>query len=774
MAFRLAFVLPLIVFSLDAATLRGRVLDPDGAGVPGAVVHLRSRDGGFAQSAMCDGTGAYLIANLAETAYLAVADAPDFASSAAQPVELRGDRELDLTLSLARLSTELSVTAASTAQSPAEISKAFDLIDKHEIDARAEYSLVEALRLTPGIRVMQLGGPGALARIHSRGLRAFDTSLLIDGFRFRDVSAPQADGAGFFGDFLLLGTERIEVLRGSGSSLYGTHAIGGVVNMVTADGSGPFHGEVSGEGGGLGLFRGVARAGGGLLDDRLRLSGAVSHLNVTSGIDANDPTRNWSAQGFAQYVLTPRTRIGARLFANDTYLALNGTPSAAPVSALPSTLPVPAVEGRTFFTAPDDPDYNRYSSFLSALLTVSHQWTPAAAFRAQYQGVTTRRDNRDGPGGVGFQPEANNSNRFDGRIDTAQARTDLTLSRRHFVSAGWEFEREHYDNLSRDPQTNARVTAAQRSHALFAQDQWRMAGDRLQLSLSGRFQNFSLSRPAFTGGNPEYAGVALPSPPNALTGDAAVSYFAPSAGAKFRAHVGNSYRSPALYERYGYSFFAGSFSAYGDPRIAPERSIAFDAGFDQYFLNSRVQVSGTWFYTRLQQVIGFDFSGIINPATDPYGRFSGYRNTGGGLARGVELSTRAQITRSLYAQGAYTYTNADERTSALLGGSVRSIRVSPHTVSAMVTQRLWRSVDVTFDFFGASSYWWQMFSGGARPFLFSGPKKADVVVNYTRPLGERARLVVFTRVENVFNRTYYEDAYRTPKAWAVGGLRFAW
>ena len=88
----------------------------------------------------------------------------------------------------------------------------------------------------------------------------------------------------------------------------------------------------------------------------------------------------------------------------------------------------------------------------------------------------------------------------------------------------------------------------------------------------------------------------------------------------------------------GASFFFGSFSPYGDPRLRPERSIAVDGGLDQYLLGNRLRLSGTFFYTRLQEVIIFDFSGAINPATDPFGRFGGYRNTGGGLVRGLEAS----------------------------------------------------------------------------------------------------------------------------------------
>ncbi len=57
----------------------------------------------------------------------------------------------------------------------------------------------------------------------------------------------------------------------------------------------------------------------------------------------------------------------------------------------------------------------------------------------------------------------------------------------------------------------------------------------------------------------------------------------------------------------------------------PDRSIAFDAGIDQTLYRNRLRVSATYFYTELQQVIIFDFSGLIDPATDPFGRFGGYR-----------------------------------------------------------------------------------------------------------------------------------------------------
>ncbi|MCC6588816.1 MAG: TonB-dependent receptor plug domain-containing protein [Bryobacterales bacterium] len=759
-----------------AGQVTGRVTDTSGAAVPDAIVQLQARDGRPALTARTDAQGGFKLTSVAPSAYWMTAEASGLASSP-EAIGVRAGEtvERDVTVRVTPMSTQVVITAASTAQSTDEVSKAFDVIDSKQLDRREEYSLVEALRLTPGLRIAQLGGPGSLARVQTRGMRTFDTSVLIDGFRFRDTSAPQGDAMGFFGDLLLADTARTEVLRGSGSSLYGTHAMGGVINVVTEQGGGPAHGELTVEGGGLGLFRGTAKMRGGIKNDRVKYAAGITHLNVTSGVDGDDRYRNTSGQGSVWWRARPATTYGVRLFASDNFTGLNVAPFA--LTALPSTSDVRAVEGVTFSRALNDPDARRAGRFVSTLATVTHQFTPAASFRGNYQYMGTERDNRDGPVGPRFQPAVPNSNLFASRVDTAQLRTDLMLPWRHFLSGGYEYERERYDNRSVDEnavislRTAARVEVNQASHALFVQDQWRTLGDRLQVMLSGRWQRFDLARPRFTGGSPQYANTRLLTPPDAKTGDVALSYFVPKTGTKLRAHAGNSYRVPTLYERFGYSFFMGSFSPYGDPLLAPERSLAGDAGIDQYFANSRVRVSATAFYTRLQQVIGFDFSGLINPESDPYGRFSGYRNTGGGLARGVELSGEASVSRLTRVHAAYTYTNADERSSTLVGGSVSSIRISPHMATALVTHQFTRHLDVTMDLFAASKYVYPLFAGGSRPFVFKGPVKMDIVARYSRMAGDRIRWELYTRIENALNRVYYEDGFATPKAWAVAGVK---
>jgi iron complex outermembrane receptor protein len=474
-------------------------------------------------------------------------------------------------------------------------------------------------------------------------------------------------------------------------------------------------------------------------------------------------------------------------------VGVTANPQPAPSSNLPPSGFVPAVPlsggaltlaaagrpfawgGATFLPNLFDPDSRRVAHYSAAALVWDQQLSPRAGYRVSYQLMDSRRDNRDGPGGPGYQPLFNNSSAFNGRIDTLQARADLALSPRHALSAGYEYERERYENPSfdRNPDSaqrvNARTAARQRSHSAFFHDQVRLFSERLQISLSGRWQGFRLERPQFEGGAPQYQGVAFAAPPDAWTGDAAISYFAARTSTKWRAHLGNSYRSPALYERFGAYFFMGAFSALGDPRLRPERSLGLDAGVDQYLLLNRLRLSGTVFYTRLQEVIGYG-----NTPNDPFGRWGGYLNTGGGLTRGVELSAEARPDRSTLVRASYTHVNADERASTMTGGTLAAIRVFPNTFTTTVTRSFGRRWEAAADFWSADHYIGGTFfvGSGIRPYLFDGPRRLDATAAYTLPLGERGRVRLFLRAENLLGRTYYEEGFRTPGRWASAGLKY--
>ena len=137
------------------------------------------------------------------------------------------------------MKTQVSVTAAGEPQSADEISKALDVVTAQDAEARGVFEISDALRLIPGLRINTRGSPGAYTSIQTRGLRVTDTAVLIDDFPFRDVTSVQDEASAFLGDLTMVDVSRIEDLRGSGSSLYGSNAMSGVVNIITDPGGGP-------------------------------------------------------------------------------------------------------------------------------------------------------------------------------------------------------------------------------------------------------------------------------------------------------------------------------------------------------------------------------------------------------------------------------------------------------------------------------------------------------------------------------------------------------
>ena len=305
-----------VVCAESGASITGTVKDPQGQPVPGATLTLFSRTGAAGSATTSDSAGAYRFEGLPEGDYLLRAAAPGFALFLAEDIHLSaGAAETrEVALQLAGVHEQVVVTASGTPQLPEQVSKATTVIDQADADARDAAALSDVVALAPGVRVQQLGGPGAFTTIQIRGLRDQDTAVLVDGLRLRDASATQADASGLIEDLLFTDANRVEVMRGSGSSLYGTNAIGGVINVITDEGGGRTRGSLLLEGGSLGAFRGRAQLAGGFRNDRIQYSLGVSETDVTSGVGGDAPFRNTSTQGRVTFHLSPSIRlIGASL-----------------------------------------------------------------------------------------------------------------------------------------------------------------------------------------------------------------------------------------------------------------------------------------------------------------------------------------------------------------------------------------------------------------------------------------------------------------------------
>jgi len=808
----LFFQLATIIFFSDKVlaqqTLLGKVQDPLGEPVA-ARVSLYRAGRLAAPVSTTSPAGEYRFEGLGEGDYSLDIEAVQF-RRVVRPVSLTGAGQAkreDVELSLAGLTQTMVVTASGEAQTIDQTARAVSVVPGDEIQDRNEYTLSEILRNLPGVQIRTLGGPGALTQVRLRGLRPDATAVLVDGMRFRDPSALQGDSSTLFSSLTFVNANRVEVQRGGSSSLYGTNAAGGAVNIISEAGGGPTQGTIQVEGGGLGFLRARAAVSGGWRDNRWTYSAGFTHLNVRHGVDGNDQNLANAAQGMLGYQLSVRTKISGRFYGSHDYLQNNigpttgGIPGAnfAATGIIPAVPLEPAqlrnlIGGRpvdygnaTFIPGRDDPDSDRSLHFISSGLRLQHEFSRRVHFQSNYQLVTTDRKFENGPGGVGFQPTATTLSLFNGNIHTLDSRLTVDASRWYSFTGGYEFEHESYRDRQNNNLPSPRTILVdgrirQNSHAGFAVNQFRLLRERLQISLTGRVQDFALSTPIFEarGVNNVYNRIAVPSPPRAWTGDVAIAYFIPKIGMKLRSHGGNAYRAPALYERFGGGFSANqvtgniNFTPYGDPRLAPDRYNTYDIGVDQYFLGSRARVSATYFYTRIKQLTAFDFSGRISAATDPYGRTAGYLNGQGGLSRGAELGYEARLSRSTTVQGSYTFTNAVNDRDVQVGGFWGALTTPRHTASFLVSQRVGKRVDLTFDLFRSGQYYLPFFAvNRTRVFLSPGFTKGDLVAGYRLWSRDRSNVRLYGKVENVFNQRWYENGWLVPQAWALVGLSYA-
>ncbi len=765
------------LFLICFAGLHGLVADPQGKPVDGAEVLLYR---GTSIERTRTQMGRFEFPNVEGRALV------EISAEGFRRVSREVEDNQEIRLEIAGVDQRIVITAEGAAQTLDEAAKSTSVLDAADLSRRNENNVAEALRDVPGLLIRNLGGPGQLSTIRTRGLRAEATAVLIDGLRFRDVAAIQADASGFVGNLNIINLSRVEVLRGSGSSLYGTNAAGGAINLVSDTGGGPAHGGILVEGGGLGLLRARANAGGAW--KKLAYSAGLLHINVRNGIDGNDPSRSSGAQAFAKYTIASSASLSGRLFVSDDFVQTNASPttSGIPAANWPATGIIPAVPGVTYFPGRDDPDSRRSGRFWSTALIYRQILAPTVDTQISYQRLNTARNFQNGPAGVGFQPAVPNLSDFDGNIDTVDARLNWRPTAWWTVTGGYEYENENYLNADDNRVAGAtrvavETRAAQRSNSLYFASQMAFAARRLILSVSGRTQDFKLDRPRFvyTGNANNYENAAVATAPRAWTGDVALAYFFPRSGTKLRAHAGNAYRAPGLYERYGSGFFFSSaiggvvYSPYGDPRLAPDRYNSADGGIDQYLFRDKLRLSGTLFYTRTVSNTQFDSSAsYVRPATDPFRRNSGYYNGSGGISRGIETSVELRPVRGTMLRSSYWFINSDTDQDLTVRGLWDALGIPRHSWSAVAVQQLGRRTELTVDLFRSSGYYNAFFAGsGSRAFHFDGATKIDVVLSHELLRTDTYSVRLYGKGDQILNRTYYENGFRAAGATGLIGMQ---
>jgi iron complex outermembrane receptor protein len=758
------------VFAQGTSSISGTVTDERGAKVSGAKVTL-TFESGSELTTVTNQAGSFEFARLKSGSYLLEIETEGFSVFTSEQIQLaRGEsKSIPVQLRVAAINASVVITATGTAQRADEVAKVVSTLDAQQIEAKHELTLSEALRGTPGLRVQQQGSPGAITSLRLRGQRNFDTALLLDGLRVRDASDINGSALSLFPDLVPIALDRVEILRGAGSSIYGTHAIGGVINMIPDPGSSGFHFSGGFEGGGLATYREHLQASGG--GEKFGFNLGVNRLDVRNGIDGDDAYGNTGFAGRTQFHPSQSITISGNLYGTIANARVNDSPFALPAAFTSSERFPRAVAGSNFQPDFNNPDQGRRNRFLVGSGRFSQVVTDRVSYTVAYQRVSGNRRNYNGPAVdprfEAFVPfgdfEFVNVNR--GTTDTVDARANLRFARSNLATAGIEFERESLFQSSQPSFTFFNnTTDRQRTFAVFGQDQLSFLEDRLRISLGVRGQWYrirSADRPGFLQGREAES---------SATGDGSIAYLINSTGTKLRAHVGNGFRAPSLFERFGEGTFSGAgVVRFGDPTLRAEQSISVDGGFDQRLASDRLLFGATWFYTRLQRVIAF--TGF---AVDPLGvgRFSGFVNRRGGMSRGVESYLQAAPLRGMEVRASYTFTNSDR---SLASGALAPEYVIPkHLIGFTLTQRI-RSVLLNVDLNRTGSYIAPVFENNF-PFRmaelrFEGYTKADVFASYERRAGERWTWVLFGGVENLFDRKYYENGFLAPGAVGRGGVK---
>src|SRR5256714_10944448 len=197
--------------------------------------------------------------------------------------------------------TEGIVVSATRIETPEDESPAsVDVIRSNDFDIKQTRRVADALREVPGVSVVQSGSPGSLTSVFTRGLRSEHTQVLLDGIPVNQG----LQGAFNFGDLTTENIDRIEIVRGPQSTLYGPRALAGVIQIFTKRGSGDPSGEFSLEGGSNTTIRGTLTSSGSAnqFDYSVGLSGLT-----TDNERPNNQYRLWS--GIANLGWSPNERL---------------------------------------------------------------------------------------------------------------------------------------------------------------------------------------------------------------------------------------------------------------------------------------------------------------------------------------------------------------------------------------------------------------------------------------------------------------------------------
>jgi len=516
----------------------------------------------------------------------------------------------------------LVVTAGIEPKPEKEVASSFTIITAQEIEAHQYRSLSDALRMVPGMTLVPTGGAGSQTSVFMRGSNSNQTLVLLNGHPINDPSS--ATGAFNFGNFMLADVERIEVMRGPQSALYGSQAMGGVVNIITKGGGGTPVNTLVAEGGTLGT-----------LNLNLGTAGSLGYAQYAFSL--------WRNATKGNDVTPKRLRVGIPKEKDGTDNVGGSLNLSAPLGdyLTASTFlrysygTVELDEGGfdAFFNPVYQDFYNKYRSkelYASGSLKgnfLDGRWRPSLSF-----GVTRYATRTTNDADI-FLPTysgdtSNRGRRFNASFDNA---FDLTDSNTLTFGASYTHENLRatgFQDFGGGFVLNPASQASTHGTAFYVSDTQRFA-ERFFLTLSGRYD-------------------APQDSDNRFTYMIAPSYYHPETDTKLFASYGTAFKTASLYQRFG--FLPDSFgSVYtGNPNLTAEKSKGWEAGLEQGLLNGVLKLGGSYFRNKIE-------NGIII-VYDPFFNSSAVNQNTPFRTHGIEAFIETKPLDSLTARLDYTFT----------------------------------------------------------------------------------------------------------------------
>lgn len=610
------------------------------------------------------------------------------------------------------------VSATKTPVPLSQVTSAAEVITGEELEAKKIKTVVEALRLSQGTAVFSNGGPGTVSSVRIRGGSSQQTLVIIDGAIVNSGTLGQFN----FANMTAENIERIEILRGAQSMVWGADAMGGVINIVTKRGKGAFRTGLFLEYGSFNTLREGGSVSGqhGPFDVSLALSrwdtSNISAINFRRGASERDSFRNWQAS----------SRLGLNL-PYDGRFDFNfrwwNSDSQVDSSSGPSDVIKARSDSQQFiwsgtYTQP-------ITNWWSHTVTVSR-----AQEASPFDPGILQRNLSTGAMSVPFGGP-NETRVVTNRIESQH---NVQVGEHALLTLGYQFREQQGEN---DTGLTNRLVA---SHAGFAQLQIK-ASDRVLATAGVRQDSFNVFGDATT---------------YRVTG----GYLHKETDTKIRTSYSTGFRAPTINELF--------FPDFGNPTLQPEKSQSFDVGLDQALFKKRLVISGGYFWNRFRGLIETIQNAAICGA-GPFGANFCPVNVSTAKSQGWETSIQLLLAedlpfvKRLQLKGQYTMTLTRNLQTAR-----RLARWPVDQASIQVWYQPLAPVNVLIDF---------RFVGSQ----FNNPSLAQndtqrvgsfEVVNLTASLDISSQLQVYLRADNVFDEDFEEVLFfGTPGRSIFGGIR---